>query len=63
MQVWLEHCGPNDYRLFDSDPDEGQVGMSYDFESLDAAMLFAKINKVKITISYLKPYWEKWENK
>tara|TARA_R100001126_G_C4790910_1_gene131825 strand:- start:105 stop:263 length:159 start_codon:yes stop_codon:yes gene_type:complete len=48
MQMWLEHCGPNDYRLFDSDPNEGQVGMSYDFESLDTAMLFAKINKIKI---------------
>ena len=52
--MWLEHSGPNDFRLFDSDPDEGQVGMSYDFESFDAAMRFAmsydyeSFDKVKI---------------
>ena len=48
MQRWLEHCGHNDYRLFDTDPNEGQVGMSYDFESLDSAMLYAKTNNIQI---------------
>ena len=48
MQMWLECCGPNDYRLFDTDPNEGQVGLSYDFESLDTAMLYAKTNNIQI---------------
>ena len=52
MQMWLEHCGPNDYRLFDTDPNEGQVGLSYDFESLDAAMLYAKTNNIQIVKFY-----------
>tara|TARA_R100001129_G_scaffold163648_1_gene129357 strand:+ start:548 stop:712 length:165 start_codon:yes stop_codon:yes gene_type:complete len=52
MQMWLEHCGHNDYRLFDSDPNEGQVGMSYDFESLDTAMLYAKTNNIQIIKFY-----------
>ena len=47
--MWLEHCGNNDYRLFDLPPN-GEVGFSYDFTSLQEALLFAKINKIKVEV-------------
>ena len=46
-RMWLEHCGNNDYRLFDTKP-SGTVSMSYDFTSLCAALLYAKINNITL---------------
>jgi len=44
---WLEHCGENDYRLFDTPP-SGTVGLSYDFTSLHDALLYAKTHNLMV---------------
>ena len=46
-QMWLEHCGPSDYRLFDAPPTEPQ-GLSYDFYSLEKALLYAKSHNIEV---------------
>ncbi len=46
---WLEHCGDNDYRLFDAPPTEPQ-GFSYDFTSLYRALIFAKTNNMRVEV-------------
>ena len=47
MIYFLECCGKNDYRLFDTPPNE-PVGFSYDFKSLYDAMMYAKVNNIKV---------------
>jgi len=46
---WLEHCGENDYRLFDS-PRSDVVGCSYDFTSLHDALIYAKIHNLTVVL-------------
>ena len=45
--MWLEHRGSSDYRLFDAPPTEPQ-GLSYDFYSLEKALLYAKSHNIKV---------------
>ena len=47
--LWLEHCGENDYRLFDTPP-SGAVGCSYDFTSLYDALLYAKTRNLMVVL-------------
>jgi len=49
MNMWLKHCGDNDYRLFDSPPNY-PVGLSYDFTSLHDALMFAKIKNINVEV-------------
>jgi len=46
---WLEHCGHDDFRLFDMPPTKPQ-GFSYDFKSLCDALIYAKNNNIKVEV-------------
>ena len=51
MDYYLWTDNKSDYRLFDSPPNEPQ-GFSYDFNSLNDALMFAKQEGSSVIIDY-----------